>query len=175
MTEYARRPASSQDVRANWRRTSWLSRYIVIKIKYLLLRCAHGLSCAQLFATPWTVAHQIPLSMEFSRPEHWSGLPFPTPGDLPDPRIEHTSFASPSLAARFFSTTWEANVSETHCNTTVCIVEETTASSVPASASVHSQGSAPICWNSTVQRKRPWRRSLEGGLLAGAISGRPRR
>ena len=91
-----------------------------------------SLSCVQLFATPWTVGHQIPLSMEFSRQEY-CGLPFPIPGDLPDPRVEHTSFASPSLAARFFSTTWEADVSETHHNATVCIVEETTASSVPAS------------------------------------------
>ena len=39
-------------------------------------------------ATPWTVAHQAPLSMEFFRQEYWSGLPFPSPGDLPDPRIE---------------------------------------------------------------------------------------
>jgi len=38
--------------------------------------------------TPWTVAHQAPLSIEFSRQQHWSGLPFPSPGDLPDPRIE---------------------------------------------------------------------------------------
>ena len=40
-------------------------------------------------ATPWTVAHQAPLSVEFSRQEYWSGLPFPSPGDLPDPGIEH--------------------------------------------------------------------------------------
>ena len=45
-------------------------------------------------ATPWTVAHQAPLSMEFSRQENWSGLPFPTPGGLPDPGIEP---ASPAL------------------------------------------------------------------------------
>ena len=38
----------------------------------------------QLFATPWTIAHQAPPSMEFSRQEYWSGLPFPSPGDLPD-------------------------------------------------------------------------------------------
>ena len=44
-------------------------------------------SCPTL-ATPWTVAHQAPLSMEFSRQEYWSGLPFPSPGDLPDPGIE---------------------------------------------------------------------------------------
>ena len=42
----------------------------------------------QLFSIPWTVGYQIPLSMEFSRQEHWSGLPFPSPGDLPDPGIE---------------------------------------------------------------------------------------
>ena len=45
-------------------------------------------SCVQLFATPWTVAYQAPLSMVFSRQEYWSGLPFPSPGDLPDPGIE---------------------------------------------------------------------------------------
>ena len=47
-----------------------------------------SLSCVQLFATPWTVAHQAPPSMEFSRQEYWSGLPSPSPGDLPDPGIE---------------------------------------------------------------------------------------
>ena len=62
------------------------------------------LSHVQLFAAPWTVAHQAPLSMEFSKQEYWSGLPFPTPGDLPDPGIKPTSFASPALAGRFFTT-----------------------------------------------------------------------
>ena len=47
-----------------------------------------SLSRVSLFATLWTVAHQAPASMEFSRPEYWSGLPFPSPGDLPDPGIE---------------------------------------------------------------------------------------
>ena len=54
------------------------------------LSCA-VLSCfrhVQLLATPWTVARQAPLSMEFSRQEYWSGLPFPSPGDLPKPGIE---------------------------------------------------------------------------------------
>ena len=46
------------------------------------------LSHVQLFATPWTVAHQAPPSMEFSRQEYWSGLPFASPGDLPNPGIE---------------------------------------------------------------------------------------
>ena len=47
-----------------------------------------SLSCVQLFATPWTVAYQDPQSMGFSRQEYWSGLPFPSPGDLPNPGIE---------------------------------------------------------------------------------------
>jgi len=51
-----------------------------------------------------TVAHQDPLSMLFSRQEYWSGLPFPPPGDLPDPGIESTSPASPAQASRFFTT-----------------------------------------------------------------------
>ena len=46
------------------------------------------LSCVQLFVTPWTVAYQAPPSMGFSREEYWSGLPFPSPGDLPDQGIE---------------------------------------------------------------------------------------
>ena len=62
-------------------------------------------------ATPWTVACQAPLSMGFSRQENWSGLPFPSPGDLPDPGIEPLSVRSPALASGFFttSTTWEAS------------------------------------------------------------------
>ena len=54
------------------------------------------LSRVRLFATPWTVAHQAPLSIGFSRQEHWSVLPFPSPGDLPDPGIEPRS---PALQA----------------------------------------------------------------------------
>ena len=46
------------------------------------------LSRVQLFVTPWTVAYEVPPSMEFSRQEYWSGLPFPSPGDLPNPGIE---------------------------------------------------------------------------------------
>ena len=55
-----------------------------------------SLSHVQIFATPWTIAHQAPLSMEFSRQEHWSGLPLPSPGDLPDLGIEP---GSPTLQA----------------------------------------------------------------------------
>ena len=46
------------------------------------------LSRVRLFAAPWTVAYQAPRSLGFSRQEHWSGLPFPSPGDLPNPGIE---------------------------------------------------------------------------------------
>ena len=46
------------------------------------------LSHVRLFATPWTVAYQAPLSMQFSRQDYWSGLPIPSPGDLPNPGIE---------------------------------------------------------------------------------------
>ena len=54
-----------------------------------------SLSHVQLFASPWTVARQAPLSMGFFRQEHWSGLPFPSPGDIPDPGIESGSPALP--------------------------------------------------------------------------------
>ena len=50
-----------------------------------------SLSHVQFFATPWTVAYQAPPSIEFSRQEYWSGLPFPSPGDLPDPGIKPRS------------------------------------------------------------------------------------
>ena len=63
--------------------------------------CVCVLSHIHLFATLWAVAHQALLSMGFFRQEHWTGLPFPTPGDLPDPGIGP---ASPSLAGRFSTT-----------------------------------------------------------------------
>ena len=55
-----------------------------------------SLSRVQIFMTPWTVAYQAPLSMGFFRQEYWSGLPFPSPGDLPNPGIEPRS---PALQA----------------------------------------------------------------------------
>ena len=62
------------------------------------------------FATPWTVARQAPLSMEFSWQEYWSGWLCPPPEDLPNTGIEATSLASPELPGRFLTTsaTWEA-------------------------------------------------------------------
>ena len=58
--------------------------------------CVCALSHVQFFAIPWTVACQAPLSMEFPRQEYWSGLPFPTAGNLPDPRIKTERLASPA-------------------------------------------------------------------------------
>ena len=59
------------------------------------------LSRVQLFAVPWTITHQAPWSMGFSRQEYWNGLPFPSLGDIPDPGIE---LGSPSLESGFFTT-----------------------------------------------------------------------
>ena len=61
-------------------------------------------SHVRLFANLCTVAHQAPLSMDFSRQEYWSGLPFPTPVGLPNPGIEPKSVESPALAGGFFPT-----------------------------------------------------------------------
>ena len=67
----------------------------------------------QLFAIPWTAAHQAPLSLGLSWQEYWSGLPFPSSGDLPNPGIELASLTSPTLTGGFFTTRtiWEALVS----------------------------------------------------------------
>ena len=62
---------------------------------------ARSLNCVQAFGTPWTIARQIPLSMEYSREEYCSELPFPPPGDLPNPGTEPMS---PALADGFFTT-----------------------------------------------------------------------
>ena len=85
---------------------------------HLLVHClaqvqTYVLTCfshVQLFATPWTIACQAPLSMGFSRQEYWSGLPFPSPGDFPNPGIKPASRMSPAVAGAFFtaSTAWEA-------------------------------------------------------------------
>ena len=64
----------------------------------LVYRVCYSLSHVRLFATPWTVIHQASLSMEFSRQEYWSGLPFPSPGELPNPGIEPWSPASQAIS-----------------------------------------------------------------------------
>ena len=73
---------------------SWILFFFFMSVCARVCVCACAVfSHVWLFATPWTVAHQVLLSMKFSRQEYWSGLPFPPPGDLPNPVIE-----SPSLA-----------------------------------------------------------------------------
>ena len=75
--------------------------------KYCMLSsCSH----VRFFVTEWTVAHQAPLSIGFSRQEYWSELPCPPSGDLPNPGIEPVFLMSPVLAGGFFATTatWEA-------------------------------------------------------------------
>ena len=78
----------------------------------LLIQILHLAQLCPTLCDLWTVAHQAPLSMGFFRQEYWSGLPFPSPGDLPDPGMEPTSLMSPALADGFFTTsaTWEAPV-----------------------------------------------------------------
>ena len=85
---------------------------LIPSVRYLvgLMLCAQLLSCVSLFVTSWTIACQVPLSMGFSRQEYWSGLSFPTPGDLPKPGNQTVSLTSAALAAEFFTTSapWEA-------------------------------------------------------------------
>ena len=66
--------------------------------------CVCVLSPVQLFETSWTVVLQAPLSLEFSRQEYWSGLPFPPSGDLPDPGLELETPVSPAFVGGFFTT-----------------------------------------------------------------------
>ena len=72
--------------------------------------CAKSLQSCRLFVTLWTVAHQAPLSIGFSRQKYWSRLPCPPPGDIPNPGIKLIPFRPPALAGWFFTTsiTWEA-------------------------------------------------------------------
>ena len=74
------------------------------------MHACHRFSCVRLCETLWTVARQAPLSMGCSRQKYWSGLPFPSAGDLPDPGIKPTSLASLALVGGFSTTsaTWEA-------------------------------------------------------------------
>ena len=81
-----------------------------ISVSACMLSCfrfSHSQLCDPKDCSPPT-----PLSIEFSRQEYWSGLPYPPPGDLPDPRTESVSFTSPALVGRFFNTsaTWESGI-----------------------------------------------------------------
>ena len=73
---------------------AWCVCILYILLSLLSCRCGQSLSPVWFFVTPWTVARQAPLSMGFSRQEYWSGLTFPSPGDLPNPGIEPESPAS---------------------------------------------------------------------------------
>ena len=75
-----------------------------VQLYLLLLLLLRRFSRVWLCATPQRAAHQAPPSMGFSRQEYWSGLPFPTPGELSNPGIEPMSLASPASAGRFFTT-----------------------------------------------------------------------
>ena len=77
-----------------------------MSFRVLFLKCMHAqsLTCVLLFVIPHPVVLQAPLSKGFPRQEYWRGLPFPPPGDLPNPGIEPAFLVSPVLAGRFFST-----------------------------------------------------------------------
>ena len=89
---------SSHDMRRKLRCTVWLIWQELFTFNVCVCECS--LSRIWLFATPWTIAWPALLSMGFSRQEYWSGLPFPSPGKLPDAGIEPVS---PALASRFFT------------------------------------------------------------------------
>ena len=88
---------------------SWYKKTLLKMANSLLVQVSEWLTCVRvcllspvwLSATPWTGAHQAPLSMGFSKQDYWSGLSFPTPGDLPRPEMEP---ASSTLAGRHFTT-----------------------------------------------------------------------
>ena len=102
-------------------------------------------SRVRLFATPRTVARQASLSMGFSKQEYWSGLPFPYPGDLPDPGIEPMSLASPAVAGRFFT------ASPSHLN---CQLAWLPRSVIKADA-LEGHG-ASLVWNAQRETEFPW-------------------
>ena len=79
---------------------------LIVLCPRLMVVLSHDqwLSHVWLFVTLWAVAHQAPLSVEMFRQEYWSGLPFPTPGDLPNPGTEPVSLVSPALAGGLFTT-----------------------------------------------------------------------
>ena len=98
--------------------------------------CVCALIHVRLVAIPWTVAHQAPLSVEFSRQEYGSGLPFPTPRDLPSPRIEPTS---PALADGFF-------ITESHLSSNLGTLQpESCSCSILITNKLSSISPSPLC------------------------------
>ena len=83
--------------------------------------CTQLISHFQVFKNPWTVACQAPLSMEFSRQEHWSGMPMSTSGDLPNPGMEPWGLASPALVGRLFTTVPPEEPTYMYTNPYICI------------------------------------------------------
>ena len=101
------------------------------------------LSQVRLFSNPWTAALQAPLSMGFSRQEYWSGMPFPSPGNLPDPGIELESFASPALAGRFFPRWAILQLSKSHSSSTDSCFSHKFLLNQPLTAEATNQSSDP--------------------------------
>ena len=83
-------PSGGKGTHTVWSRLSWFT-FICSQSYTIVFSESESCSVVTDSATPWTVAHQVPLSTEFSRPEYWSGLPFPSPGNLPDPGIKTRS------------------------------------------------------------------------------------
>ena len=103
---------------------SWIYVYIYIYTHTYIHTVLGHFSYVRLCVTLWT--HQAPLSIGFSRQEHWSGLPCPPPGDLPDSGIKPASFMSPALPGdRFFTirATWEAYIYICLWRAVLCIIE----------------------------------------------------
>ena len=94
---------SAWGARGKW--VFFLKARFVGNISFYMCVCACSVATVMSdpFATLWTIALQAPLSMGFPRQEYWSGLPFPSPGDLPDPGIKPVFLMSPALAGRFFT------------------------------------------------------------------------
>ena len=99
--EVKRKHALKKILQGSWARTCFCP---IMCLKTCVCVCVCVLGHVHLCATTWNVAHQGPLSMEFSRQEHWSWLPFPPPRDRPNSGTELASPVSPALAERFFTT-----------------------------------------------------------------------
>ena len=84
----------------------WNTDSYVLICSHLIFPCSSRFSCVWLFVTPWTAAWQAPLTTGFSRQQHWSGLPFPSPGDLSDSGIEPVPPAAPTLHHSVHFTPW---------------------------------------------------------------------
>ena len=114
-------------------------------MNHLCALLCSGLSRVRLFAAPWTVPHQAPLSMEFFRQEYRSGSPVPTPGYVPDPGIKPASLVSPALAGGFFTT-----------STTLGSPVSLTSDSIKLNPHI-----------GRVKALRPWRQISTGSYLSG--------